>query len=685
MALMLVVGLSVVFARLQVRADPVPESSVAAPSVLTPTSQTRSPEKGALIDREGLLTIEGVAWLGSNRPPFPGDPTLLPIENEGGENYVVDWTEAVSGTQYALYEADDPYFQTEELLHAGPETDYFVSNQPDGTYYYRVKSYNAQGASRWSNVESVTVGTGVSAVPTAWRELAAGEAITVWVRIDAGAWQTAILTETDWGGWEWSYDWTLPEEERYAQHAIHTKASAEGSDGPTDTITVTVNNRAFYAYLVRLFKRWPPIPYAPDLAAIDNPEHRVSYTLYWSYSDDKPGVPDPTSYTLEEATDSDFTDPITYSTSATQLTITDPEKEKETGTYYYRVRGSNQYGAGEWSNVRWTAVRTVPYAPALQNIANADRDDSYTVQWSYAHTYPAVDTFILQEATNPGFSGAVNYEIGGANTSRAFTDKGSATYYYRVKGRNEYGDGPWSALKSVVSVSADFYDDFDDPGSGWMTHDAWCCLSECDNGLYQEHPEYKYNLFYAGGAYHVKIPLDCRAAGGEHGDTRHIYPVVFAPETERPQSRTCVEAKGTFEEWDPFWSFWGLVFAASDDKSTVWSLEVNNLGDWGVVKRTGYDFPGPNVSYANEDRFYEVDYTAQLRPPARAAFESNTLRAEVDGNDVTLYINGEEVHQFTAPGIGSLRNVGVIGGDWEITPTQIGYDYFYLDEGCDDY
>jgi hypothetical protein len=689
LAVVLVAGLSLLSSSLQVQArlsrEVTVTDAVAAPSVLTPTSQTRSPEKGALIEREDIFPVEGVAWLGNNRPPFPGDPILAPIENQGDENYVVSWSEAVSATNYVLYEADNPYFEGQESIYAGSETQYFISDQPEGTYYYRVKAYNADGASRWSNVESVTVGTGSSSMASDSRKLAAGEPITVWVQIDAGGWHTATLTETDWGGWEWSYDWNLPEGERYQEHAIHTKASAEGAEGPTDAITVTINNRIYYAYLPYVFKRWPPVPYAPVLEAVDNPEHRVSYTLDWSYSDGKPEVPDPTSYTLQEGTDPAFTDPTTYSTGVTEYTITDPEKEKEGGTYYYRVRGHNQYGAGEWSTVRSTMVRVVPYAPALQTINNADGDDSYTVEWSYGHTYPSVDTFILQEATTSGFSDAVNYSIDGAVTSRAFTDKSSKTYYYRLKGRNAYGDGPWSAVRSVVSVSADFYDDFSDPGSGWMTHDAWCCLSGCDDGLYQEHPQYKYNLFYADGKYHVKIPLDCRAAGGEHGDTRHIYPVVFPPDADRPASRTCIEAKAAFEEWDPFWSFWGVVFAASEDKSTVWSLEVNNLGDWGVVRRTGYDFPGPNISYGNEDRLYEISYTGQLRPPARAAFDSNTLRAEVNGNHVKLYINGEEVHEFSAAGIGSLKKVGLIGGDWEITPTQIGYDYFYVDEGCDDY
>jgi len=690
LALTLVAGLFLLSSRLHVRAKSASESTgtdtPVAQTVLTPTSQTRSPAKGALITGEGRLPIEGVAWKGDSRPPFPGDPTLLPIENDGEPNYVVEWTEPISGDFYVLYEAEDPYFTDQVQRNIGSEdkNQKFISGQPDGTYYYRVKAYNVDGQSRWSNVESATVGTSMASAASAPLSLAAGEQITVWVRIDSGAWHTATLTETDWGGWEWSYDWPLPEQERYTEHAIHTRASVDGTFGSTDTITVTVNNRVYYAYFPVIFRRWPPVPLAPEVEAINNPQHRPTYSISWSYGG-REGIPDPYSFTVQEDTNPDFSTPINYDAgSSTSLQLT----KNQEGTFYYRVRGNNSYGHGEYSDVVSTDVRLRPYAPTLHAIDNADGDNSYVVEWSYEYIYPTVDTFVLQEATNSQFSGAVNYPIDGAVTSRAFTDKDNETYYYRVKGRNEEGDGPWSATRSVTSVfvTADFYDDFSDPDSGWMTHDARCCLGGCDRGDLQQHPEYKYSLWYEDGRYHVHIPLDCRG-GGNHGDTRHIYPVTYAPDVERPATRTCIELKGGFEHWDPTWSFWGLVFAADDDKDTIYSLEVNNLGDWAVLKRTGYDFPGPNAPWQNETRREIVDegWTGGKKYPAHPAFEGNTLRAEVEGNKVKLFINGLEVGQYSNTEIGSFTKVGIIGGDWEITPTQIGYSYFYVDEGCDDY
>ena len=329
---------------------------------------------------------------------------------------------------------------------------------------------------------------------------------------------------------------------------------------------------------------------------------------------------------------------------------------------------------------RWPPI---PYAPTLDNIDNTDENGDYTVSWSYNDDNPDVpdpDTYTLQEATNTDFTDAVNiYE--GPNESHDVTNKDEGTYYYRVQGHNEHGPGEWSSVKSANVVSPDFFDNFSSSSSGWTTHKSRCCLSGCDSA--RQHLNYKYDLYYGGGWYHVNVPLDCRG-GGNHGDTRHIYPVSFAPGVERSTSETCIGLKGRFEEWDPYWSFWGLVFAASEDMSTVYSLEVNNLGDWGIIKRTGYQYPGPNHPFENETRTNIVPYIGEQRWPAKAGFTSNTLMVRVTNKKVKLYINGEEVYSFSEE-ILSLKRVGIIGGNWEITPTQIGYDYFFVDEGCDDY
>ena len=61
-----------------------------------------------------------------------------------------------------------------------------------------------------------------------------------------------------------------------------------------------------------------------------------------------------TGFTLQEDTDWDFADPTNYelSASTTSKSFTD----KDGGTYYYRVRGNNTWGQGEWSSVKSVSV-----------------------------------------------------------------------------------------------------------------------------------------------------------------------------------------------------------------------------------------------------------------------------------------------------------------------------------------
>jgi hypothetical protein len=163
-------------------------------------------------------------------------------------------------------------------------------------------------------------------------------------------------------------------------------------------------------------------------------------------------------------------------------------------------------------------------------------------------------------------------------------------------------------------------------------------------------------------------------------------PAVYAPGIRRPRGNTCIQVRGLLERWDQYGSFWGLVFAGSADMNTIYTLEVNNFGDWAVIRRDGYTFPGLNSADDLNIQTRIVPYAGSgPRYPADDFPAANTLRVRINEDSVWLYINGELVKEFSDSAISDLRYVGVIGGVWEMTPTQLGYKYFYVDEGCDDY
>lgn len=337
------------------------QNLTSATAAVSPTSQIHSPNKDASITQKDSLTISGYAWDVGAEPPFlVGDP-FLTVQRTTDRAYLLSWTSVVSATYYVVEEATDPQFSDPQPVSAcsGSGTDCLVTKNDDGTYYYRVKATaSGMDPSRYSNVVSVvipwTVGSTPPSVSALSPDVVANSLVTVEVRIDSGAWDTVTaVTSTSWGGWEWSYVWPSLPEERDVQHIIQTRArNAADNVGDTDTITVTVNNENYIMYFPIVYKRWPPIAYAPTLDDIYNPDGLDSYTVSWSYGHTEPPV---SYYVLHEATDADFTNPTEYYPG---LETSKAFSDKDVGTYYYRVRGHNSWGPGEWSVTK--SVTVVP-------------------------------------------------------------------------------------------------------------------------------------------------------------------------------------------------------------------------------------------------------------------------------------------------------------------------------------
>lgn len=96
-------------------------------------------------------------------------------------------------------------------------------------------------------------------------------------------------------------------------------------------------------------KRWPPLPYPGVLNPIDNADGDWFYSVSW------PSIDLAETYLLEEDDDAGFSSPTTvYDGAGTSWSVT--ETGKSPGTYYYRVRGHNEWGYGAYSNVEAVTV-----------------------------------------------------------------------------------------------------------------------------------------------------------------------------------------------------------------------------------------------------------------------------------------------------------------------------------------
>ena len=88
---------------------------------------------------------------------------------------------------------------------------------------------------------------------------------------------------------------------------------------------------------------------------------------------------------------------------------------------------------------------SLPGVPTLYAIDNPQGLGTYTIYWSSASH---ADIYVLEEATDTAFSDA-HQIYAGTSTSRTVSGQMTGRYYYRVKGRNAWGDSAWSVARST--------------------------------------------------------------------------------------------------------------------------------------------------------------------------------------------------------------------------------------------
>jgi hypothetical protein len=85
-------------------------------------------------------------------------PDLRDIGNSDGDGtYVVDWAKTSGATNYTLEESSNPYFDRPTEVYTGAESEFTVTQQPGGIWYYRVRASGAKGKSPWSQQRSAVV------------------------------------------------------------------------------------------------------------------------------------------------------------------------------------------------------------------------------------------------------------------------------------------------------------------------------------------------------------------------------------------------------------------------------------------------------------------------------------------------------------------------------------------------
>ena len=181
---------------------------------------------------------------------------------------------------------------------------------------------------------------------------------------------------------------------------------------------------------------------APTLVSPGNNSTGISANPTLSWTDPEPDI---SLYELEIATDSGFTQNLQDITSISSTSY--QSNLVYSTTYYWRVRAVNANGNGPWSNA-WsfttvTGVTIPKIAPTLDDPGN----DTTILTLYWSDSEQGIDSYELQLAMDPGFAQIVRDVSTIIERSYQLTVQ-PGKYYWRVRGVNSVGDGPWSSVQN---------------------------------------------------------------------------------------------------------------------------------------------------------------------------------------------------------------------------------------------
>ncbi|BDG01214.1 fibronectin type III domain-containing protein [Anaeromyxobacter oryzae] len=358
-------------------------------------------------------------------PGAPGAPTFSLVTTS---TLTVSWTASAGGaTRYELgrgTSATGPW----TVLTTGAGLGYADTGLAAGTtYWYRVRAANADGL--WTAYATASVPT----IPPA-------PGSPAFPAIDA-----ASLT-VSW-----------PAATGATSYALET---APAATGPWTTVAVVTSGTTFmhtallanttYWYRVRASNASGDGAYSPAASATTLPNvpgkptfadvTSTSITVLWTAP-----AQGAAAYDLERAPSANGPwSPV--ATGTTALSATDSGLQPGT-TCYYRLRAVNAAGgASGWSAI--LAVTTLPTAPGAPTFSGVSTV-SLTIQWS---PITGATTYHVERAPDPSGPWTV---VAAGLTGSYYNDAATANtaYWYRVRGANASGYGPYSPASTVTTLT----------------------------------------------------------------------------------------------------------------------------------------------------------------------------------------------------------------------------------------
>jgi hypothetical protein len=291
----------------------------------------------------------------------PSPPSLTSPENGAVENnltQIFTWTQPEPDATYRIQIDDEASFTSPYVRedNAVPDNSYTYTFPRNGTYYWRVCARDtAHNWSSWSENYQLTV-----LVPPGQPRLSSPANLindntpTFEWTIGFNADNHRLLVDND-------NDFSSPIENRLFGATDSTYVPADENslpDGSYSWKVIAINEVGENESAVWMFTIDTVPPAAPELFAPDNGAtvREVTPIFDWGNVSDPSGV----TYTLEVASDNEFTSPVLTKTGLTASSYNSTTADALiNGTYYWRVRaidGANN--VGDPSPVRWFVINT---------------------------------------------------------------------------------------------------------------------------------------------------------------------------------------------------------------------------------------------------------------------------------------------------------------------------------------
>jgi hypothetical protein len=382
---------------------------------------------------------------------LPSVPVPLKPANNTDEislTVPLNWRNAKGGDNYDLQVSADRVFSRLWFIKAGLKkiTQKIGGLNSNTIYYWRIRSRNIFGKSKWSSVFSFkTVGPPkipkilspsdsakiISVTPTlSWSKLDNAKSYTIQISNSNSfsnlVFNQSSLTDTNSKVSELNYFTTY----FWRVKAENIYGSSEWSEVATFSTTGT--------------KPEVPTLLTPLNEATDTP---LSQILSWegsSYAVD---------YTIQSSEDSSFSNLVYNQNGYTKKKfllsgLSDSKK------YYWRIKANNDYGSSDWSDTR--SFTTLLSAPILSEPLNGAIDVSPSPSFSW-NPIAAAKSYSMQISADSTFTNLIKNLNGLISVNEQISGLSSFTkYFWRVKAENDITESSWSEISSLT-VSSYYY------------------------------------------------------------------------------------------------------------------------------------------------------------------------------------------------------------------------------------